>query len=214
MKPKTRIAFTSGGFVLLILWVGSVLVIHGQSSTPTFPDSHKNFLGASSFDALFGVHPNPLAPDPGSPDPNDPGRPPRVGPNVRVNGPQSPFPFGLLGRSETTVAAGDNGNVLVAGWNDAQGFCGFPFGVPCTPAATPGASGFGFSHEGGDTSTDGGHPFVFGPTVVTVGDPSMDIGGTGNDTFYYANLAVIPPTLDITAGVSVHRGSFAGQNFS
>src|SRR5258707_11374100 len=164
MKLKTKIAFVSGGCVLLVLLVGNVLVTRAQTSTPTFPDSHKDFLGAGSYGALFGVHANPQSPGPSSSDPET-GRPPRVGPNVRVNAPQSPF--GLLGRSETTVASAGNGNFLVAGWNDAQGFCGFPFGVRCTPPATPGVSGFGYSHDGGDTWTDGGQPLVFGASVIT-----------------------------------------------
>jgi len=37
--------------------------------------------------------------------PTGKGRPPRVGPNTRVNDPQQAFPNGLLGRSETTIAA-------------------------------------------------------------------------------------------------------------
>jgi len=202
------------GFALLILWVSNVPVTQAQNSTQIFPDSHKDFLGAGSFGALFGVNPNSLSPGPSSSDPGT-GRPPRVGPNARVNAPQSPFPFGLLGRSETTIASGGNGNFLVAGWNDAQGFCGFPFGGACTPPATPGIAGFGFSHDGGDTWTDGRAPFVFGASVITRSDPSLDIGGHGNDTFYYANLAVFGANPFVsTAGVSVHRGSFKGQDFS
>src|SRR5216684_6247303 len=41
-----------------------------------------------------------------------------VGPNVRVNDPQQ----GLLGRSETTVAASGDGEQVLVGFNDAQGF--------------------------------------------------------------------------------------------
>src|SRR5262244_374178 len=46
------------------------------------------------------------------------GPPPRVGPNNRVNDAQQPFPNGLLGRSETSVAALNGGQFIVAGWND------------------------------------------------------------------------------------------------
>ncbi len=40
-------------------------------------------------------------------------RPPRVGPNIRVNDPQQAFPNGLLGRSETTIAATDDGATAI-----------------------------------------------------------------------------------------------------
>src|SRR6266403_374257 len=100
MKRTTIIV--RGGFALLLLWVSNVRVTHAQNSTPIFPDSHKDFLGAGSFGALFGVNPNRLPPGPSSSDPGT-GRPPRVGPNARVNALQSPFPLGFLGRSETTI---------------------------------------------------------------------------------------------------------------
>lgn len=76
---------------------------------------------------------------------------PGVGPNVQVNAPQQAFPNGLLGRSETTIAASNSGKLLLAGFNDAQGFCGPPFGAPCTPENPPGLSGFSFSTDGGLT---------------------------------------------------------------
>ncbi len=146
-------------------------------------------------------------------------RPPRVGPNVRVNGPQQSFPNGLLGRSETTVAATDDGQLVLAGFNDAQGFCGPPFNVACTPESPPGLSGFGFSTDGGLTFTDGGapDPALFN-NVFTRGDPWMDRGGFDDSTFYYANLAVradipcAPNCVDL--GVSVHRGHFSGSGFA
>src|SRR5262245_57018633 len=148
----------------------------------------------------------------GPPSPTGTGRPPRVGPNVRVNGPQQPFPNGLLGRSETSVAATDDGQSVVAGWNDAQGFCGPPFGGPCTPPPTPGLSGFGFSADGGLTWTDAGPPPVF-DHVFTRGDPWLDRGGFDGSTFYYANLAV-NDTTGAPLGASVHRGSFSAGGFA
>ncbi len=146
------------------------------------------------------------APGPGSPLGTK--RPPRVGPNIQVNAPQQAFPNGLLGRSETSIAATDDGQLLLAGFNDAQGFCGPPFGAACTPESPPGLSGFAFSTDGGSTFTDGGapDPAVFN-NVFTRGDPWMDRGGFDGLTFYYANLAV-DATTGASLGVSVHRGHF------
>lgn len=143
--------------------------------------------------------------------PTGTGRPPRVGPNVQANAPQLGLPDGLFGRSETTVAASGNGQHLVAGWNDADGFCGSPFGAPCTPPPIPGLSGYSYSSDGGLTWTDGGAPPVF-DEVMTRGDPWLDSGGKNGETFYYANLAV---NVDDAAsrGVIVHRGRFNGNTF-
>lgn len=172
---------------------------------PVFPDAHQDFLGGGSYAALFGNDTNSLAPGPTSP--TGTGRPPRVGPNVRVNDLQQPFPNGLFGRSETTIASTDDGQFLVAGWNDARGFLRPPFGniLP----GPPGLSGYGFSTDGGLTWTDAGAPPVFND-IVTRGDPWLDRGGLDNATFYYANLAVDDrlPAGQVTLGVSVHLGHF------
>ena len=139
-------------------------------------------------------------------------QPPRVGPNIRANAAQQAFPNGLLGRSETTVAATSDGQSIIVGFNDAQGFCGSPFGVACTPESPPGLSGFAFSTDGGLTFTDGGSPDpALSPlgNVFTRGDPWMDRGGFDNLTFYYANLSVDART-GANLGVSVHRGRFDG----
>ncbi len=147
--------------------------------------------------------------------PQAPGKP-GVGPNVQVNAPQQPFPDGLLGRSETTIAASNSGKLLLAGFNDAQGFCGPPFGAPCTPESPPGLSGFAFSTDGGLTWTDGGAPdpaLSPGGNVFTRGDPWMDRGGLDNQTFYYSNIAVDYFT-GASLGVSVHRGHFRNGSFA
>jgi len=135
---------------------------------------------------------------------------PGVGPNVQVNAPQQPFSNGFLGRSETTVAASNSGKLLLAGFNDAQGFCGPPFGFACTPENPPGVSGFSFSTDGGLTWTDGGAPdpaLSPGRNVFTRGDPWMDRGGRDNQTFYYSNLAV-----DMFTGASLGVGGFAFED--
>ena len=136
------------------------------------------------------------------------GNPPRVGPNIRANAAQQAFPNGLLGRSETTLTI-DRQNI-VAGWNDAQGFCGPPFGSACTPQSPAGLSGYAYSTDQGATWTDGGAPDPFGG-VLSRGDPWLDDNAAG--TFYYANLAV-EQTTAASLGVGVWRGSFSGSSFS
>jgi len=144
--------------------------------------------------------------------PTGTGRPPRVGPNIQDNAPQQPFPNGLLGRSETSIATSPGGNQILVGFNDAQGFCGPPFGVPCTPQSPSGLSGYAFSTDGGLTFTDGGAPPLFN-NVFSRGDPWMDRGGFDNSTFFYSNAAV-DATTGADLGVGVYRGHFAGNNFS
>ena len=197
---------------VLVAWMVAP-VSHGQDQA-TFPESHQALLGAASYRALFGLNAHVVQAAAGSSDTGT-GRPPRVGPNTRMNAPQLAFPLGLLGRSETTIAAGGNGNFLVAGWNDADGFCGAPFNAPCTPPAVPGLSGYAYSADGGQTWVDSGAPFVFGAAgYVTRGDPSLDVGGYGNETFYYANLAVtLTSSSPGTGGMTVHAGSYHADTF-
>jgi len=140
------------------------------------------------------------------------GRPPRVGRNRRVNDQQVLPAAGLLGRSETTLAAFNGGQSIVTGFNDAQGFCGPPFGAVCTPQSPSGLSGYAFSTDGGRSWTDGGAPPPLGTDVFTRGDPWLDRGGPSN-TFFYANLAV-DATTGADLGVSVHRGHFGGGSFA
>jgi hypothetical protein len=138
------------------------------------------------------------------------GSPPRVGGNVFANAPQIGAGVGLVGRSETTLTV--HGQNMIAGWNDAQGFCGPPFGAACTGGnQTPqGLSGYGFSTDGGQSWTDGGGPDPFGG-VLSRGDPWLDNNGAG--TFYYANLAVNQTTA-ASLGVGVWRGGFSGSSFA
>jgi hypothetical protein len=128
------------------------------------------------------------------------------------SGPQQGFPNGLLGRSETAIATSPDGTHILVGFNDAQGFCGPPFGVPCTPENPPGLSGYAYSTDGGLTFTDGGAPPNF-DNVFTRGDPWMDRGGFDNETFYYSNVSV-DATTGAPLGISVHRGHFGKDSFS
>lgn len=202
--------------MLSALAVTTILALPGSLlAAPAFADDsgdleiimeqHQDLLSSGS------TGPDTTSTAAGSSSPTGTGRPPRVGPNVRVNAAQQPSPNGLLGRSETTVASTDDGELIVAGWNDAHGFCGPPFGVRCTPPPSPGLSGFGFSTDGGQTWTDNGPPPLLGH-VFTRGDPWLDRGGFDGATFYYANLAVNDAT-GASLGASVHRGHFSGSSF-
>ncbi len=214
-NPK-RALWISFLTVLFVTVVG-VRVSYEQEGEPQFPESHKMMLGGSSYMAYFGLSSSFVAPSPPGP-PGGTGRPPRVGPNTVVNAPQTPFPGGLLGRSETTIASDPSGLFLTSGWNDAEGFCGPPFNAPCIPPPVPGASGFAFSRDGGATWTDGGAPATVSTAAgikVTRGDPWMDTGGPGHKTYYYANLAVDSTTSNPGfGGITVHTGEFRKGNFS
>ncbi len=188
-------------------------VAAGQRGHLVFPTHHLEFLSGGAFASMVG-------PDAGVPSASAKSgqqqATPFVGPNVQVNAPQQASPNGLLGRSETTVAGSADAQEIVAGFNNAQGFCGPPFGAACTPPANPGLSGFAFSTDGGAHWTDTGVGLMndtSGTTVFTRGDPWLDRGGFEGDTFYYANLSVrFPDGADL--GVSVHRGHFTNGGFT
>jgi hypothetical protein len=194
--------------------------VQGTSFT-RFPSQHADLLSADSYNSVFGAHSALASPS----DSTGVGASVTVGPNVRVNNPQVPAPNGLIGRSETTIAVGQNGQRMVAGWNHADGFLRRPFTTTPIPG-NPGLSGYAFSTNGGNTWTDAGTPPLFPATtsffsgnVVTRGDPWLAVapfGGT--ETFYYANLAVFEQRDSfnsiVDAGVSIHRGTFTGSSFS
>ena len=148
----------------------------------------------------------------GPSNPTGTGRPPRVGPNIQDNALQEAFPDGLLGRSETSIVTSEDGSQMLVGFNDAQGFCGPPFGAPCTPENPPGLSGYAFSTDGGLTFMDGGAPPPFN-NVFSRGDPWMDRGGFDNATFFYSSIA-IDATTGANLGIGVYRGQFAGKSFA
>ncbi|MPZ21246.1 MAG: hypothetical protein GEV06_25615 [Luteitalea sp.] len=132
------------------------------------------------------------------------GPPPRVSTNVRVNDAQRFFPDGLIGRSETSIVASRNAQGLVAGWNDADGFCAL--GTDCTVTQL-GLTGFAFSADGGKSWTDGGAPPLF-DDIFTFGDPWLDRGGADKDTIYLSSIGSDLGTGQF--GMSIHRGRFSG----
>lgn len=139
---------------------------------------------------------------------------PEIGPNIRVNDPQLPYPDGLLGRSETAIAATFNARHIVAGWNDVEGFLRPPFGD--TLPGPPGLTGFGFSTDGGETWIDGGSPPLF-DHLLTAGDPWLDRGGADENSFYFSNLTVDdrhPFDSTFPLGISIHRGHFRNNGFA
>jgi hypothetical protein len=217
--------------LLVAILVASVGLPAGAADRqPAFPRSHEAFLGSGTFRAGYGLDTS-AAESGAKPSESSTGQPPRVGGNIRVNDP-SDFPFG---RSESAIAVGGNGNRIVIGWNDGEGFCGPPAGFCPPPLGLPGFTGYGYSIDGGRTFTDGGAPplgdRILGPgpepignsgVYTTLSDPALAIGGQGNDTFYHANIAIFEdqgPEFffglpEPTAGVSVHVGEFNNRRFS
>lgn len=134
---------------------------------------------------------------------------PTVSPNVRVNDPQGAYPTDLPSRNTTTLAVGEEGANMLAGWDDFQGFCGLL--RPCTAPAVPGISGYAFSTDGGITWTDGGTPFPIG-LAATAGHPWVDRGGEdNNEVFYFVSRMQVGTTG--SAGLGVHRGHFGAGTF-
>jgi hypothetical protein len=134
-----------------------------------------------------------------------------VGPNVRVNATQE----GQYGRAGLAIAASADGQRLVAGWDDAQGTCGPPFGRPCAPPDPPGLTGVGVSTDGGRTWTDLGAP----PTTATTmsgGHVWLDRGGVDNETFYMVSRGREMKSANAFSGqvgLLLHRGRFENGRF-
>jgi len=139
------------------------------------------------------------------------GHGPEVGDNVQVNDPQHLFPADFPSRNSTTLAASEEGEELLAGWDDFQGFCGPPTNRACPAPAIPGVSGFAFSTDGGATWTDGGAPYPIG-TAQTAGHPWVDRGGEdGAEVFYFTSR--MRNNASGSAGIGVHRGHFGAGTF-
>jgi hypothetical protein len=136
---------------------------------------------------------------------------PRVGPNVRLNAPQRPFPEGKLGRAGVAIAADVEGRRLVAAWDSILGTCGPPYGEACPPPSPPGLTAFGYSTDGGRSWTDAGSPRPV-DGAMTAGHPWLDRGGVDNRTFFLANRA--RSLVDrAQVGLTFHRGRFRGDIF-
>lgn len=136
---------------------------------------------------------------------------PVVSPNVQINDPSPLFPAGLQTRNTPTLAASEDGQSLLAGWDDFEGFCGLLRACPPPPAR--GISGYGFSTDGGQTWTDAGTPFPIGP-AFTAGHSWADRGGeAGNEVFYFTSRMQTGGGFASTVGLGVHRGYFDAGTF-
>jgi len=138
---------------------------------------------------------------------------PQVGPNIQVNDPQQLPPNDWPNRNTPSLAASEDGQSLVAVFEDFQGFCGFPSNRPCPPPVPPGLTSFAFSTDGGTSWTDGGALPPIG-NATTVGHPWIDRGGEGDNEVYYAVTRMRGgPTGNSLAGIGVYRGHFAAGTF-
>ena len=230
-----RIIRRSPAAILPVLAVLALSPAAAQAAEPAFPRDHAVLLSGSAYRALFGGPEVPLelpAPPYLAPAPDAAelgGPPPVVGGNRQVSDPQLAFPDGLLGRSETTIAGVAGGYWLVAGWNDAEGFCGPPRNLACPAPPVPGMTGYAVSRNGGLTWEDGGAPppgtrIAFGPGTagvsatgrfVTAADPSLDAAGPGLETIWYANVGFFDDFGDTFVGVTLHPGRFGfGGSFA
>jgi hypothetical protein len=140
------------------------------------------------------------------------GRPPEVGPNVLVNGPQA----GQYGRVGNALAVSEDGIRMVAAWDDMQGLCGPPFNRKCTPRQPTGLTGVAASSDGGRTWTDLGSPLGTGK-FITGGHSWLDRGLRGDqETFYMVSRARLvdnDSSFFGQIGILLHRGRFENGRF-
>lgn len=139
---------------------------------------------------------------------------PVVGFNTQINDPQQLPPNDWPNRNTPSLAASEDGQRLVAVFEDFQGFCGPPNNRPCPAPVPPGLTGFSFSTDGGKTWTDGGTLPPIG-VATSAGHPSIGRSGEGEDEVYYAvtrmrGTATSPVGL---AGLGVYRGRFSAGTF-
>lgn len=142
------------------------------------------------------------------------GKGPEVGPNLQVNDPQQLPPNDWPNRNTPSLAVSEDGERLVALFEDFQGFCGPPNNRPCPAPMPPGLTGFAFSTDGGKSWTDGGTLPPIG-VATSVGHPWIDRGGEGENEAFYAvtrmrGTATGPVGL---AGLGLYRGRFSAGTF-
>jgi hypothetical protein len=165
---------------------------------------------------------------------------PKVTAAVRVNAQQALFPNDNPTRNSTTIAASEDGDKVLVGFEDFQGFCGAPSNLACPPQNPPGLSGYAFSTNGGQSFTDAGSFSAIG-TLIPSGHPWVDrMGRDGHgdgdghdnhgknghddqgdhdghhghdrDTFFFATL-LRSQTNGVSGGLGVYRGHFGSANF-
>lgn len=112
-----------------------------------------------------------------------------LGADLRINGP------GAANNCEAELSLSAQGLQIVAGWND-----GASFGV------RPGATGWGYSVDGGATWIDAGSPPTTGLTDIYYGDPVIVSEPAGH--WYLASL--YRPSAGQYA-ISVNHGMFVGS---
>lgn len=123
----------------------------------------------------------------------------QIGPNIKMNGPQSPMPEGRLGRPAEAIVGDPEGQLLVAAWETLHGTCGGSFGGECTPPKTPGVTAVGYSTDGGRTWTELGAPYL-GGNVMTSGRPWLDRGGKDNQTYFLISRAADVEAEEVAPG--------------
>jgi hypothetical protein len=141
------------------------------------------------------------------------GKGPEVGPNIQVNETQQLPPNDWPNRNTPSLAGSEDGQRLVAVFEDFQGFCGFPNNRPCPAPIPPGLTGFAYSTDGGETWTDGGTLPPIGD-ATSVGHPWIDRGGEGENEYFHAvtRMRGGPTGLGL-AGLGLYRGRFSNGIF-
>ncbi len=145
---RTRYLLMVLALLGLVAIVASSAAAEGPRPPADFKDQIKSAVSMDGLNASSGSSSG------GSPS-HPTGRPPRVGFNRQVSRDQDPATVFRSGGSELTIAEASDGNLIVVGWNDGEGFGFKPFQPPGPPL---GLSGYGFSSDGGKTFTDGGTP--------------------------------------------------------
>lgn len=114
--------------------------------------------------------------------------------NIIVNDREQDTHPEYTGQEETTIAV--FGKNIVVGWNDAN------------PPPARSFTGYGYSHDGGETFTDGG-TIPAPPDGFTIGDPDITVDRHGN--FYFSMLI---EDANGVSGIGVAKSTDGGRTFS